>query len=141
MDFGFFEFLQDLKRQVVRQARALEHLTRTMTQLVARVAAVVDFYQTVEAALKAELAATKEALAAALADDAADEEAIAAAQADAAAAKEAAEAAAAKVGELQALVDADTEEDAAIGAILDTVPMPEPPMPEPELVEELTPEV
>ena len=114
MDFAFFEFLRGLQRSILS-------LTKTMSALANRVKAVVEYFQSGEATLKAELATAKEELAAALADDAADESEIAAAKEDAAFARQEAEAAAAKSAELQALVDADTEEDAAIMAILDTV--------------------
>ena len=117
MDFRFFEFLQGLQRSITS-------LTRTMTALVARIQSVITYFQNGEAALTAELATTKEALATALASDAADAETIAQAQADAAAAHAAHEAAAAKASELQTLVDADTEEDAAITALLDSVEIP-----------------
>jgi hypothetical protein len=117
MDFGFFEFLQGLQRSITR-------LSKTMSALVSRIQSVIEYFQTDKVALTAELAATKEALAAALANDAADAETIAQAQADAAAAHDAHEAAAAKVAELQGLVDADTEEDAAISALLDSVEIP-----------------
>ena len=59
-----------------------------------------------------------------LADDAADAETIAAAKAEAEAARAAADEAAAKVGELQSLVDADTEQEEAITALLDSVELP-----------------
>ena len=117
MDFRFFEFLQGLQRSVTS-------LTRTMTALVSRIQSVIEYFQNGEAALTAELATTKEALAVALGNDQADAETIAQAVADAAAAHEAAEAAAAKAAELQTLVDADTEEDAAITALLDSVEIP-----------------
>jgi hypothetical protein len=114
MDFAFFEFLRGLQRSILS-------LTKTMSALANRIKDVVEYFQSGEAKLKAELATVKEELAAALADDAADESEIAAAKDDAAFARQEAEAAAAKSAELQALVDADTEEDAAIMAILDTV--------------------
>jgi len=117
MDFGFFEFLQGLQRSITS-------LTRKMTALVSRIQSVIEYFQTDKVALTAELAATKEGLAVALGNDAADAETIAQAEADAAAAHEAHEAAAAKVAELQGLVDADTEEDAAISALLDSVEIP-----------------
>jgi len=117
MDFRFFEFLQGLQRSVTS-------LTRTMTALVARIQSVIEYFQNDKVALTAELATTKEALAVALGNDQADAETIAQAQADAAAAHEAHEAAAAKASELQTLVDADTEEDAAITALLDSVEIP-----------------
>jgi hypothetical protein len=117
MDFGFFEFLQGLQRSITS-------LTRKMTALVSRIQSVIEYFQNDKAALTAELAATKEALAVALGNDAADAETIAQAQADAAAAHEAHEAAATKAAELQGLVDADTEEDAAIAALLDSVEIP-----------------
>ena len=103
MDYAFFKFLEGLQRSI-------HLLQKTMSVLVSRLKAVIEYFQNGEATLKAELAATKEALAAALADDAA----------------------AAKVAELQSLVDADTEEDSAIAAILDSVAIPEP---EPEVIE------
>jgi hypothetical protein len=117
MDFRFFEFLQGLQRSVTS-------LTRKMTALVSRIQSIIEYFQNDKVALTAELAATKEALAVALSNDAADAETIAQAQADAAAAHEAAEAAATKAAELQGLVDADTEEDAAITALLDSVEIP-----------------
>jgi hypothetical protein len=117
MDFRFFEFLQGLQHSVTS-------LTRTMTALVSRIQSVIEFFQNGEAALTAELATTKEALAVALGNDAADAETIAQAVADAAAAHETAEVAAAKATELQSLVDVDTEEDAAITALLDSVEIP-----------------
>jgi len=117
MDFRFFEFLQGLQRSVTS-------LTRTMTTLVARIQSVITYFQNDKVALTAELATTKEALAVALGNDQADAETIAQAQADAAAAHAAHEAAAAKASELQTLVDADTEEDAAITALLDSVEIP-----------------
>ena len=117
MDFGFFEFLQGLQRSIIL-------LSKKMTALVARIQTVIEYFQNGEAALSAELAATKEALATALASDAADAETIAQAQADAATATAAAEAAATKAAELQSVVDADTEEDAAITALLDSVEIP-----------------
>ena len=117
MDFGFFKFLEGLQRSI-------NLLHKTMSALVSRLQAVIEFFQNGEAALSAELAATKEALAVALAGDAADAETIAQAQADAEAARASAEAAATKAAELQVLVDADTEEDAAISALLDSVEIP-----------------
>ena len=114
MDFGFYEFLKGLQRSILS-------LTKTMSALANRVKAVVEYFQSGEAALMAELADVKAELATALADDAADEAEIAAAKDDAALARQDADAAAAKVTELQGLVDLDTEEDAAITAILDTV--------------------
>jgi peptidoglycan hydrolase CwlO-like protein len=117
MDFRFFEFLQGLQRSVTS-------LTKKMISLVSRIQSVIEYFQNDKVALTAELAATKEALAVALANDAADAEAIAQAEADAAAAHEAHEAAATKAAELQTLVDADTEEDAAITALLDSVEIP-----------------
>jgi len=114
MDFRFFEFLQGLQHSVTS-------LARTMTALVARIQSVIEYFQNDKVALTAELATTKEALAVALGNDQADAETIAQAQADAAAAHEAHEVAAAKASELQTLVDADTEEDAAITALLDSV--------------------
>ena len=117
MDFRFFEFLQGLQRSILT-------LSRKMTALVSRIQSVIEYFQNDKVALSAELAATKEALAAALASDAADAETIAQAQADAATATAAAEAAATKAAELQSVVDADTEEDAAITALLDSVEIP-----------------
>ena len=117
MDFRFFEFLQGLQRSIIL-------LSKKMTALVARIQTVIEYFQNGEAALSAELAATKEALAVALGNDAADAETIAQAHADAEAARVAAEAAATKASELQSLVDADTEEDAAITALLDSVEIP-----------------
>jgi len=117
MDFRFFGFRQGLQRFILT-------LFKSMSALVSRIQSVIEYFQNGEAALTAELAATKEALAAALAGDAADAETIAQAEADAAAAHEAHEAAAAKVAELQGLVDADSEEDAAISALLDSVEIP-----------------
>ena len=117
MDFGFFEFLQGLQRSI-------SSLTRKMTALVSRIQSVIEYFQNDKVALSAELAATKDALAVALASDAADAETIAQAQADAAAATAAAEEAATKAAELQSVVDADTEEDAAITALLDSVEIP-----------------
>jgi hypothetical protein len=117
MDFRFFEFLQGLQRSILT-------LSRKMTALVSRIQSVIEYFQNDKVALAAELAATKEALAVALGNDAADAETIAQAQADAAAAHAAHEAAAAKAAELQGLVDADTEEDAAITALLDSVEIP-----------------
>ena len=117
MDFRFFEFLQGLQRSILT-------LSRKMTALVSRIQSVIEYFQNDKVALSAELAATKEALAAALASDAADAETIAQAQADAATATAAAEAAATKAAELQTIVDADTEEDAAITALLDSVEIP-----------------
>ena len=117
MDFRFFEFLQGLQRSILT-------LSRKMTDLVARIQSVIEYFQNDKVALTAELAATREALAVALGNDAADAETIAQAQADAAAAHAAHEAAATKVAELQGLVDADTEEDAAITALLDSVEIP-----------------
>jgi hypothetical protein len=117
MDFRFFEFLQGLQRSILT-------LSRKMTDLVARIQFVIEYFQNDKVALAAELAATREALAAALSNDAADAETIAQAQSEAAAAHAAHEAAAAKAAELQGLVDADTEEDAAITALLDSVEIP-----------------
>jgi hypothetical protein len=117
MDFRFFEFLQGLQRSITS-------LTRKMTALVSRIQSIIEYFQNDKVALTAELAATKEALAVALSNDAADAETIAQAEADAAAAHASHEAAAAKVAELQGLVDADTEEDAAITALLDSVEIP-----------------
>ena len=117
MDFRFFEFLQGLQRSILT-------LSRKMTALVSRIQSVIEYFQNDKVALSAELAATKEALATALASDAADAETIAQAQADAATATAAAEAAATKAAELQSVVDADTEEDAAITALLDSVEIP-----------------
>jgi hypothetical protein len=117
MDYRFFGFRQGLQHSVTS-------LTRTMAALVARIQSVIEYFQNDKVALTAELAATKEALAVALGNDAADAETIAQAQADAAAAHAAHEAAAAKVLELQGLVNADTEEDAAITALLDSVEIP-----------------
>ena len=124
MDYGFFKFLEGLQRSI-------HILQKTMSVLVSRLKAVIEYFQNGEATLKAELAATKEALAAALTEGVADDEAIEVAQAEAAAARDAADAAAAKVAELQSLVDADTEEDSAIGALLDSVVIPEPEVIEP----------
>ena len=117
MDFRFFEFLQGLQRSILT-------LSRKMTALVSRIQSVIEYFQNDKVALSAELAATKEALAVALGNDAADAETIAQAQADAATATAAAEAAATKAAELQTIVDADTEEDAAITALLDSVEIP-----------------
>ena len=117
MDFRFFEFLQGLQRSIIL-------LSRKMTALVSRIQSVIEYFQNDKVALSAELAATKDALATALASDAADAETIAQAQADAATATAAAEAAATKAAELQTIVDADTEEDAAITALLDSVEIP-----------------
>ena len=117
MDFRFFGFRQGLQRFILT-------LFKSMSALVARIQSVIEYFQTDKVALTAELAATKEALAVALGNDAADAETIAQAEADAAAAHEAHEAAAAKVAELQGLVDADSEEDAAISALLDSVEIP-----------------
>jgi hypothetical protein len=117
MDFRFFGFRQGLQRFILT-------LFKSMSALVARIQSVIEYFQNDKAALTAELAATKEALAVALGNDAADAEAIAQAKADAAAAHAAHEAAAAKATELQGLVDADTEEDAAITALLDSVEIP-----------------
>ena len=124
MDFAFFRFITQMDRNI-------RLLVTKMSTLSNRVASVIQLLQSSQAELKAELAATKEALAAALADDAADDEAIAAAQADATAAREAADAAAAQVAELQGLAAEDAAEDAAITAILDSVAIPEPEVIEP----------
>jgi len=117
MDFRFFEFCQGLQRSITR-------LSKTMSALVARVQSVIEYFQNDKVALTAELATTKEALAFALGNDQADVETIVQAQADAVAAHAAHEAAATKASELQGLVDADTEEDAAISALLDSVEIP-----------------
>ena len=108
MDFAFFRFITDMNRK-------LTLLLKTMSALSDRVIKVLQD----KADLKTELAKTKAELAAALANDAADAERIAAAEADAEAAQTAAEAAVAKAAELQALADADAEEDAIITAALD----------------------
>ena len=117
MDYHFYKFLEGLERSI-------RSFSKTMSVLVTRLKAVIEYFQTGEAALKAELAAAQEALAAALANDAADAETIAAAKAEAEAARAAADEAATKVSELQSLVDADTEEDEAITALLDSVELP-----------------
>lgn len=140
MDFAFFRFITEMDENVKNILKHTRSLLRTMSALASRVAAVFQYLQSEKAGLMAELAATKEALALALADDAADDETIAAAQAAAAAAQAAADAATAKVVELEALVAADVEEDAAISAILDSVQLPEPPAPvEPEPTPEPAP--
>jgi hypothetical protein len=117
MDYFFYKFLENLERSV-------RSFSKTMSVLVSRLKAVIEYFQSGEAALKAELATAQEALAAALANDAADAETIAAAKAEAEAARVAADEAATKVSELQGLVDADSEEDAAITALLDSVELP-----------------
>jgi len=115
MDFAFYRFITAMNQRSLC-------LLKTMSALVNRVNAVIQFLQSGEAALKSELAETKASLAAALANDAADAETIAVAQAAATVAQEAADAANAKVTELQSVVAEDAEEDAAIHAILDAVP-------------------
>jgi len=117
MDYFHFRFFEKLERSI-------RSFSKTMSVLVSRLRAVIQYFQTGEAALKAELATAQEALAAALANDAADAETIAAAKAEAEAARAAADEAAAKASELQSLVDADTEEDEAITALLDSVELP-----------------
>lgn len=119
-------FFSEVGGNVERILKNTHTLIKSMSALSDRLAQVLDYLTTKEAALLAELAAKSEALALALADDAADDEAIAAAQADAAQARAAAEAAQAKANELQALVDADVAEDEAIKTLLDTVPVPAP---------------
>lgn len=126
MDHGFFRFFTEATRDARRILRNTLFFLRTMTSLPDRVARAIKYLQSVNAGTLAELAATKEALAAALANDAADTETIAAARAAAEAAQAEAAAAVAKVAELQALADADAEKDAAISAILDSVLIPEP---------------
>lgn len=124
-------FFSEVGGNVERILKNTHTLIKSMSALSDRLAQVLDYLTTKEAAILAELAAKSEALAWALADDAADDEAVAAAQAHAAQARAAAEAAQAKANELQALVDADVAEDEAIKALLDTVPVPAPePAPE-----------
>jgi hypothetical protein len=127
MDFAFFRFITQMDYNI-------RLLVTKMSTLSNRVASVIQFLQSGQAELKAELAAAKEALAVALADDVADDADIAAAQADATAAREVADAAIAKVAELQDLADQDASEDALITATLDSVAIPEPEAPasEPE---------
>lgn len=149
MDFSFFCLpcgIEKKARKVSRDVRAILANTRTlldqMSSLSARLAFFVQYFQSERASLTAQLADAKAALADALANDAADQESIAAAQAEAAAAKAEAEAAAAKITELESLVAADVDEDAAIAAILDSIPLPVEPAPEPapEPIEEPAPE-
>lgn len=131
MGFDFSEYVQRIEQEIQALSQKITSHIRIMSAIKNRVAAVIAFLQSSDAELKAELADVKSQLAEALANDAADAEAIAAAQAAAEAAQAAAEAAQSKVAELQALADADMEEDAAIEAILDSVAMPEPePTPE-----------
>ena len=92
-----------------------------MTNFVNRLSRVLSYYQGERQRLLDQVAYLQGQLAAALANDAADAEAIAAAEEAAADARSTAEAATAEAERLQALVDADVAEDAAIEAALSEV--------------------
>jgi hypothetical protein len=83
--------------------------------ILARLTRLLRYTESERAQILQELADTKAALEAALGNDAADAEQIAAAQAAATEAQARAAEALAQVGTLQAAVDADVAEDAAIG--------------------------
>lgn len=118
-------FFSEVGGNVERILKNTHSLLKSMSALSDRLAQVLEYLTTKEAALLTELAETKAALADALADDAADDAAVAAAQEQAAQAAAVAEAAQAKAAELQGLVDADIAEDEAIKALLDSIPTPE----------------
>jgi hypothetical protein len=120
MDFGLTRPIKFIKKLVDGLA-SIPSLSITMSVLSDRVAKVVKFLLDEKAALLAELAAAKEALAVALSNDASDAEAIATAKAEAQAANSAAQEAQAVAAALQELADADATEDAAINATLDSV--------------------
>ena len=138
MDYLSFKFFEDSFKKLFT---SIKTLTRTMSALVTRLAEVLEFLASKEFALKEELALTKAALAEALANDVASSEAITSALVEAEQARAIAAEAQAKVVELQGLVDADAEEDAAISALLEAViapvvePAPVEPTPEPAPVE------
>ena len=118
-------FFSEVGGNVERILKNTHTLIKSMSALSDRLAQVLEYLTTKEAALLTELAVAKAALAEALADDAADDAAVAAAVEQAFQAAAAAEAAQAKADELQALVDADVAEDEAIKALLDAIPTPE----------------
>jgi hypothetical protein len=120
MDFGLARLVRFL-RKLDRNLDLIPLQSHAMSALSDRVATVVKFLLDEKAALLAEVAVTKEALATALSNDAADAEAIAAATADAEVSKAAAQEAEAKAAALQELADADAAEDEAITAVLDSV--------------------
>lgn len=98
MDFGFFKFFRDLGRAMASIETTLERL--------------LNFVLTERAELLGENASLKEQLAAEELDDLTLQE-------EAEAAREVAIAAQAKADELQALADADLEQDARLAALID----------------------
>jgi hypothetical protein len=127
MDFLTFQFFKDSFEKL---NRSITTFTRTMSALVTKLKEVLEYQATEKAGILAELAAAKAATAEALANDVADADAITAALAAAEFAQAEAAAAQVRIAELQALADADVEEDAAISALLDGV-IPVPPAEEP----------
>ena len=89
-----------------------------MANFVNRLSRVLAYYQGERQNLLDQVAELQDRLAVALADAAADDQTVAAALAEAATAREVATKAAAESTRLQALVDADVTEDAALEAAL-----------------------
>jgi hypothetical protein len=128
MDFGTYQFLQGLDQKISSVLSTIQAMSNLVTQAGEAVAYLRSSAATKETTLLDQIATLKEQLALALANDASDAEKVAAAQAEAEAARSDADAARAEsetakaqAAELQALVDADTMEDAQLQEIFQPI--------------------